>query len=362
MYPYFAKGMMDNNHQRGRGLPLPRPVFDAQTSAGAGLLAGSPQEVIDKLLAYHELYGISRAIIQMGFGGVPQKEHLAAIERLGTEVAPVVRREVASSEGKEAAGKSRAAGLRLRTPRVRGQPLIGRGIATSGLADGQQQGRLVGPALGQSLMYRGEIGAGDRETCAHRAHLRSCRPRVITCGTNLRDQAGGALLRGEVMRQAWLAAWFTQEQLSGGGGSRLARLPRRDQFRVAGLPRDEPGERHSPIRPRGGVLPGPGQRIVQAGVDAYQRFRPRERENLAHGRVRRHHPYPATQFLGAVVGEDDGMDAGNVTELGGSHVGHQAGDTLIQHGQQRVADRVGVAVVHFRRKADNRAALHKSHR
>ncbi|MEV0831012.1 LLM class flavin-dependent oxidoreductase [Nonomuraea rubra] len=98
MYPYFARGMMDNNHQRGVGLRLPRAAFDAQSSPGAGLLAGSPQELIDKLLTYHELYGITRAIIQMGFGGMPQKQHLEAIELLATEVAPVVRREVAQSE------------------------------------------------------------------------------------------------------------------------------------------------------------------------------------------------------------------------------------------------------------------------
>ncbi|HEX6523308.1 MAG TPA: LLM class flavin-dependent oxidoreductase [Streptosporangiaceae bacterium] len=102
MYPYFAKGMMDNNHQRGRGMLLPRPVFDAHTSPGAGLLAGSAQEVTDKLLAYHEVYGISRALIHMGFGGMPQKELLDGIERLGTEVAPAARREVASREGKAA--------------------------------------------------------------------------------------------------------------------------------------------------------------------------------------------------------------------------------------------------------------------
>lgn len=103
MYPYFAQGMMDNNHQRGAGFALSRPAFDAQVTPRSGLLAGSPQEVIDKLLAYHELYGINRAIIQMGFGGMPQKEHLEAIERLGTEVAPVVRREVAARTGAAAA-------------------------------------------------------------------------------------------------------------------------------------------------------------------------------------------------------------------------------------------------------------------
>src|SRR5699024_5596580 len=99
MYPYFAKGMADNNHQRGKGIRIPRAAFEAQASPQAGLIVGSAQEVIDKLLAYHEMHGINRAIIQMGFGGVPQAEHLEAIERLGTEVAPVVRHETQSAEG-----------------------------------------------------------------------------------------------------------------------------------------------------------------------------------------------------------------------------------------------------------------------
>lgn len=60
MYPYFARGMMDNNHQRGRGFQMSRAVFDAQTSPSAGLVVGSPQEVIDKLLAYHEICGLDR--------------------------------------------------------------------------------------------------------------------------------------------------------------------------------------------------------------------------------------------------------------------------------------------------------------
>ncbi|GAA1500461.1 LLM class flavin-dependent oxidoreductase [Streptomyces synnematoformans] len=102
MYPYFATGMRENNHQRGAGFPLSRTAFDAQSSPAAGLLVGSPQELIDKLLTYHELYGLNRALLQMGFGGLPQKEHLEAIERLGTEVAPVVRREVAAQEGEAA--------------------------------------------------------------------------------------------------------------------------------------------------------------------------------------------------------------------------------------------------------------------
>ncbi|MBE1878796.1 LLM class flavin-dependent oxidoreductase [Myceligenerans pegani] len=102
MYPYFARGMMDNNHQRGQGFQLPRAAFDAQTSPNAGLVVGSAQEVIDKLLAYHEIYGLDRALIQIGFGGMPQKDVLESIEILGTEVAPVVRREVAARKEKAA--------------------------------------------------------------------------------------------------------------------------------------------------------------------------------------------------------------------------------------------------------------------
>ena len=102
MHPYFSHGMMENNHQRGQGMPIPRGVFEAQSSPRAGLLVGSPQEVIDKLLTYHELYGLKRAILQMGFGGMPQSDHLAAIERLGTEVAPVVRREIDARESRAA--------------------------------------------------------------------------------------------------------------------------------------------------------------------------------------------------------------------------------------------------------------------
>ncbi|MCP2265624.1 LLM class flavin-dependent oxidoreductase [Promicromonospora thailandica] len=99
MYPAFRVGMMENNHQRGAGFALPRPAFDAQTAPAGGMLVGSPQEVIDKIMRFHLTYGLDRVVLQMGFGGVPHAEHLAAIERLGTEVAPVVRREVERRAG-----------------------------------------------------------------------------------------------------------------------------------------------------------------------------------------------------------------------------------------------------------------------
>jgi probable LLM family oxidoreductase len=103
-YPYFASGWMANHHQRGKGVPMPRAAYQAQASPAGAFFLGSPQEVIDKILSQYELFGHDRMMIQLGFGDVPQKEQLRAIESLGGEVAPVVRREIGALRGSAAAG------------------------------------------------------------------------------------------------------------------------------------------------------------------------------------------------------------------------------------------------------------------
>jgi probable LLM family oxidoreductase len=84
---------------RERGWPPPtRAQFDAERSRRGALLIGSPQEVIDKILFEHELFGNTRFLIQLSVGTMPHDKLLRAIELFGTEVAPVVRREVESRE------------------------------------------------------------------------------------------------------------------------------------------------------------------------------------------------------------------------------------------------------------------------
>jgi probable LLM family oxidoreductase len=84
---------------RERGWPPPtRAQFDAERSRRGALLIGSPQEVIDKILFEHELFGNTRFLIQLSVGTMPHDKLLRAIELFGTEVAPVVRREVAARE------------------------------------------------------------------------------------------------------------------------------------------------------------------------------------------------------------------------------------------------------------------------
>ncbi|HEU4631655.1 MAG TPA: LLM class flavin-dependent oxidoreductase [Gemmatimonadaceae bacterium] len=83
---------------RERGWPPPtRRQFDAERSPRGALLVGSPQEVIDKILFEHELFGNQRFLIQLSVGTMPHAKMMRAIELFGTEVAPVVRRETAST-------------------------------------------------------------------------------------------------------------------------------------------------------------------------------------------------------------------------------------------------------------------------
>ena len=62
------------------------------------LFVGSPQQIIDKLLYQHELFGHQRFIGQVDIGGMPFDKVAQVIELLGTEVAPVVRREMAKAD------------------------------------------------------------------------------------------------------------------------------------------------------------------------------------------------------------------------------------------------------------------------
>jgi alkanesulfonate monooxygenase SsuD/methylene tetrahydromethanopterin reductase-like flavin-dependent oxidoreductase (luciferase family) len=73
-----------------------RPDFDALRTRRGALVVGSPQEVIEKILFQHEIFGHDRFLGQISVGTMPHDRVMRAIELLGTEVAPVVRAEVAS--------------------------------------------------------------------------------------------------------------------------------------------------------------------------------------------------------------------------------------------------------------------------
>lgn len=61
--------------------------------AEKALFVGSSQQIIENILQQYELFGHQRFIAQMDIGGMPFKKVADNIERLATEVAPVVRKE-----------------------------------------------------------------------------------------------------------------------------------------------------------------------------------------------------------------------------------------------------------------------------
>ena len=66
------------------------------------MAAGSPEQVAEKILFEHELFGHQRYIGQMSVGAVDHRDVLRSMELFGTEVAPLVRAEVARREAQRA--------------------------------------------------------------------------------------------------------------------------------------------------------------------------------------------------------------------------------------------------------------------
>ena len=82
---------------RERGWPPPtRRQFDAERGPHGAMVLGSPQEVIDKLLHEHELFGNTRFLVQFTVGPTDHAKVMRSIELFGTEVAPVVRKETSN--------------------------------------------------------------------------------------------------------------------------------------------------------------------------------------------------------------------------------------------------------------------------
>jgi probable LLM family oxidoreductase len=92
-FPSVAAVM--NKIGRERGWPaMTREQYDAARSLRGHLVVGSPQEVAEKILFQHELFGHQRHLLQLTVGTLPHDKVMRAIELLGTEVAPVVRKEI----------------------------------------------------------------------------------------------------------------------------------------------------------------------------------------------------------------------------------------------------------------------------
>ena len=95
-YPSYAQAMTVLG--RERGWPAMTQAAFAQMSGPAGsLVIGAPEQVAEKIVDLHRWLGIERFLLHISVGTLPHKQVLRSIELLGSEVAPLVNAELASS-------------------------------------------------------------------------------------------------------------------------------------------------------------------------------------------------------------------------------------------------------------------------
>ena len=92
-FPTYAAMMNRIGRERGWS-PMGRSQFEMGRSPRGALLVGSPEEVVEKILYEHELFGHQRFMAQISIGTLAHEKVMRAIELFGTEVAPTVRKEI----------------------------------------------------------------------------------------------------------------------------------------------------------------------------------------------------------------------------------------------------------------------------
>ncbi|MGV3489094.1 MAG: LLM class flavin-dependent oxidoreductase [Tuberibacillus sp.] len=90
-YPHINEGMKLTN---GQGFAKQLWAQGAHTQSIMNV--GSPQQIIEKILYQHEMFGHQRYIAQMDFGGVPFDKLMKNIELIGTEILPAIKKYTAA--------------------------------------------------------------------------------------------------------------------------------------------------------------------------------------------------------------------------------------------------------------------------
>ena len=96
-FPYVAAAMNRIGRERGWP-PLTRADYEASAALRGANFVGTPEQVVEKILFQHDVFGHDRFLVQFTVGGIPHEGILRSIELLGREVAPAVRAALAQPE------------------------------------------------------------------------------------------------------------------------------------------------------------------------------------------------------------------------------------------------------------------------
>lgn len=93
LYPHINEGM-----KRTNGQGMPKQLFAQAVDPHSIVNLGSPQQVVEKILHQHEVFGHQRYLGQIDFGGMPYAQVMKQIETIGAQIIPAVKKYTASSE------------------------------------------------------------------------------------------------------------------------------------------------------------------------------------------------------------------------------------------------------------------------
>jgi len=105
-FPHYTHYMRHNLPQRDVGWAISAADYAQLASPRGSLFVGSPQEIVDKILYEHELFGHQRFLAQIDIGGLPFSKVAEVIELLAVDVLPAVQR--ALGQGTRAAAAEHA--------------------------------------------------------------------------------------------------------------------------------------------------------------------------------------------------------------------------------------------------------------
>jgi probable LLM family oxidoreductase len=96
-FPAFKTQMDKIGRERGWP-PMTRQQFEASCSLRGANVVGSPDDVIEKILYQHKIFGHTRFLLQMSVGSIQHEKLMRSIELFAKEVAPAVREKIGAVE------------------------------------------------------------------------------------------------------------------------------------------------------------------------------------------------------------------------------------------------------------------------
>jgi probable LLM family oxidoreductase len=91
-YPHYSAYFREHAPRANFAVEVPRDVYETRAAASGPIFVGSPQQIVDKIMYEHELFGHGRFLAQIDIGGLPYAKVAQSIELLATRVAPAIRR------------------------------------------------------------------------------------------------------------------------------------------------------------------------------------------------------------------------------------------------------------------------------